>query len=117
MNLKVQEERALRIVRHVASNIERTLTIAEVAGELGLSVSTVQRALRSVELSFRAVLTLARLENAERLLDDDPSTKVEILSLASGWRSRKSLYSAVWRKYRCGLAEWRAQLRERQLPT
>jgi len=86
---------------------DTVLTLGELAGGLGLSISTTQRVLREARLDFRTVMSLMRLANAERLLRQEPTLKIEALGLLAGWKRRKSLYVAVQRIRGCSLAQWR----------
>ena len=104
----LQADRVRQIINEVrATALSPSLSFSAVARNLGISVSTGQRSLKSAQLSFRQILCLARLAAAEELLLREPASKVEVISLSVGWRSKRSLYLAVWRNYGCCLSEWR----------
>lgn len=113
-----QDDRLKLILTVIAENADQSATIplGSVARKLGMSVSTVQRALRAGRLDFRNAVSLMRLVNAERLLLEEPTLKVEALSLLAGWRSRRSLYLAVQRIRGCSLAQWRDRLLKGPVP-
>lgn len=100
----------LAVIAQRAHQSNISFTLPALARELGMSVSTAQRVLRTGSLDFRNAVSLMRLMNAERLLRQEPTLKVEALSLLAGWRSRRSLYVAVQRIRGCGLAQWRDEV-------
>ena len=110
LQISLSERRLTRILDWIAANASNTVTLRDACVELGMSPSTAQRALRAAGLDFRNAVSLSRLENAERLLRQEPTLKVEALSLSAGWRSRRSLYVNVQRTRGCSVAEWRQQI-------
>jgi AraC-like DNA-binding protein len=107
-----QDRKVEQILSFISSQSEISMTAQAISAKLGMSMSTMQRALRTARLSCRTVLSVKRLAVAERLLREDPKEKVEVLSLSAGWKSRKSLYTAVLRFRGCRLEQWREQVRD-----
>jgi transcriptional regulator GlxA family with amidase domain len=89
------DSRAARINAFVAENCTQHISLRAVSRALGLSCSSVQRALRDEGMKFRTAVALARLERAGDLVRQDPTMKIEAISLSVGWKSRRSLYQAI----------------------
>lgn len=90
--------RGVMLRDYLAAHALEPLTLRQVSRSLGMSESTVQRALRAnIGVGFHATLACVRVELALSMLLEDPDVKIEALALAVGWRSKKSLYAAVRR--------------------
>ena len=104
------DQRIKKILAHMAERHSEPLTLNAIAYALGMSPSTAQRTLKTQGIKFRHALVELRLDRAQELLRREPDIKAEVLSLSVGWKSRKSLYSAVRRLSGRRLAEWRASV-------
>lgn len=65
---KLDDRTLRRVFQAVLSDPTRRLSLAECAGDLGLSSRTLQRRLRAAGASFKDLIALARLETAGRIL-------------------------------------------------
>lgn len=72
-------------------------TAAELARELNISISTLKRKLKNYDLSFRQILTQARMNKAMQLLQQNKYTISEI-ALACGYHS-SSRFATRFRQY------------------
>ncbi len=104
-------ERARLLVSSIAGRPTDSLQSVRALGRsVGMSPATVQRALKSVGVTFRDVVRIVRLAQAAELLRSEPAIKVEALSRSVGWRSRRSLYQAVRRSSGLSLADWKQEV-------
>jgi methylphosphotriester-DNA--protein-cysteine methyltransferase len=97
--LHPRDSRRANLLRDfIASHVSEIVTLQSVSRELGLSHSTIRRALRDAwGIRFHALVERSRVERVLSVLAEEPELKDSALANAAGWRSRTSLYAAVRR--------------------
>ncbi len=88
------------IIAYMESNVHRDISLTEVAGAAGKSISTVSHLFtRRLGRSFKQTLTQIRLEKAEELMCADPDEKLKDIAAMVGY-SDALYFSWIYRK--CG---------------
>lgn len=94
----VDLQRAEAVRQFVEATLPDRITIRRVARGVGLSESTIQRALRRARgPAFHELVDRCRFDRIQLALGSTPYIKDEALALEAGWRSRTSLYALVRR--------------------
>lgn len=100
-----------RVETYVDANLHNRLTLSSVAKAMGVSESSIQRVLQQDKgVRFKDYLRCARVRRALDLIMTDPWAKVDYLTIAVGWRSRKTLYQSVRKITGASLSSLRADL-------
>jgi AraC-like DNA-binding protein len=86
----------------------RRLTPAEVAKELGISVRQMHVVFEDAELSFSRTLAEMRIEEARRLLLNEPALSVAQIAHTCGFESLATFYRLFARRYGMAPKEMRA---------
>lgn len=96
---------------YVDANLHIRLTLSSVAKAMGVSESSIQRVLhQGTGARFNDYLRCARVRRALDLIMTDPWAKVDYVTIAVGWRSRKTLYQSVRKVTGASLSSLRADL-------
>jgi transcriptional regulator GlxA family with amidase domain len=97
-------------IGEIASRYRDPLTLGDVAGSIGCSPRTVQRALAARHTSFDEELARVRLEAAAELLAGQ-AISVEMIARLVGYRGGSSLSAAFRRRFALSPAQYRAAAR------
>ena len=87
----------LHAVRHIEEHMADPLTVREVAGELGLSVSYLHKLFARCGTSFSAYLTDCRLQRAQRMLREGDE-KIYAVAAACGYQDTR-YFSKIFQKH------------------
>lgn len=89
-------QRLQRIEQYFNDRIEQPILLRLASRDLGMSPSTIQRTLRTgLGVGFHSALRRRRVELALKLLAENQDLKIEAVARSVGWKSRRTLYSAV----------------------
>lgn len=93
-----QDQRALRVRDYLLLHLHELVTLDRTGEALGMSASTIQRALRDRwGIGFHEQLDRLRVERFLKMLTKDPDLKIEPFSPDVGWQSKANLYASVLR--------------------
>ena len=105
-------ERIQRIISYIEKNMDRGVSLQEVADREGLNVYYTSHFIkRALGMSFQEYLNIIRLDESLRLLSTTNKTITEI-SYESGFPSTKSLNRIFKREINCSPSEYRKANRE-----
>jgi LacI family transcriptional regulator len=98
--LAVSDERLRKAVEYFQANIEEPVTVSEICSHVGVSRRWLEYAFRNMlgETPFN-YMRRQRLENARRLLSEEPGTKINRIARRSGYTSANQLAKAFRREF------------------
>jgi methylphosphotriester-DNA--protein-cysteine methyltransferase len=90
------ESLAQRVAAMINENLAPALSVAKIAAAVGAHQASIRRSFhREFGMCPREYHLRAQVERAHILLNEPPLAKVEPVSLALGWHTKKGLYQAV----------------------